>query len=127
MEQAETLKQAQVSHLDMSAREGLISALGEGTGVVRALLETDTTTLAILTSSPPRPWASPPHRTNPSHQDYLGLFSYQQEDTKNQHVISQTYRAKPRNEIINHSANKSYPAAFPKHAAQGSSGTLPAI
>lgn len=114
---------------DMSARVSLISALGEGTGVVWAPLETDTATLAILTSGPPEPWASS-HLPNPSHQDYLGLFSYQQEDTKNQHVISLTfvtYEAKPRNEIINHSANKSYPAAFPKHAAQGSSGTLPAI
>lgn len=55
------------------------------------------------------------------------MFSYQQEDTKNQHVISHAYKAKPHNEIINHSANKSYSAAFPKHAAQGSSGTLPAI
>lgn len=111
----------------MSARESLISAPGEGTGVVRAPLETDTTTLAILISSPPGPWVPSPHLPNLSHQDYLRLFSHQQEDTKNQHGISHSYKAKPHNRIINHSANKPYPAAFPKHAAQGSSGTLPAI
>lgn len=79
----------------MSARESLISALGEGTGVAQAPLETDTTTLAILISSPPGPWVPSPHLPNPSHQDYLSLFSYQQEDTKNQHGISQLQSKTP--------------------------------
>lgn len=80
--QVETPKQAQVSHSDTSAKESLrslISALGEPTGVVRAPLETDTTTLTTLTNSPPGPRAPSPHLQNPSHQGYLGLFSYQQQ------------------------------------------------
>lgn len=67
------------------------------------------------------------HLQNPPHQDSLRLLSYQQQTTNISTASPMVRRQNPATQIINHPANMPYPATSPKHAAQGSSGTLPAI
>lgn len=100
----------------------VISALGEPTGMVRARNQYNTTRNPHQQSSGASGSISPPTKSFPS-----GLFGTLQLPTEISTASPTVRRQKPHNEILNHPANMPYPAAFPKHAAQGSAGTLPVI
>lgn len=101
-------------------RVSLISVLGEPTGVVQARNPYNTTHNPHQQPSGASGSISPPTKSSPS-----GLFGTLQLSTEISTASPTNRRQKPHN--TNQPANVPYPAAFPKHAAQGSPGTLPAI